>query len=377
MQIIVSAVGDISFQGRNADRPSGRVFSQVKRHLQKSGLTVANLESPLVEEGVGVIGKATLRGAPGWAKILKEAGIKVISLANNHMMDYGEGGLRSTIEAVKEAGLKFVGAGENRLEACAPAFIDVERTRVAFLGRSAVIVSSPSYAGETQPGVAFLNMEETMKNIEACREEADFVILLVHWGLEGYSYPSPQQRHLARVLIETKADVILGHHPHVLQGYEQIGRGLALYSLGNFLFHDFKWSFVDNEGLAHVSEIKMTVENRKSGIAEICLENGVAKLLSFVPTAIRNDGIAMEDHSEERIREFKYLCSMFHWPVYSAFWRLNSLKQEWNLRLKPLTIGRLKWNSLKKIRPKHFRELYNGIRRSGKITSEKSMNPYE
>ena len=104
-------------------------------------------------------------------------------------------------------------------------------------------VSSACFAGAETPGVAWLDEAETVAALRSCRSRADMVVLIVHWGIEEYRYPSPEQRAQALRLQAAGADLILGHHPHVLQGVEENSRGVIAYSLGNFLFDEFDWAF--------------------------------------------------------------------------------------------------------------------------------------
>jgi poly-gamma-glutamate synthesis protein (capsule biosynthesis protein) len=327
--------------------------------------------------GMAVSGKCAIGGSPGGAEVLRNGGIGAVCLANNHMMDFGQDGLVKTLEELDRAGVRRFGAGRNIGEALSPFYVEKDGIRLALLGRSAVVVSSPCYANGETPGVAHFNLEETKQAIKASRKEADIVAVAVHWGVEHYSYPTPEQRKQAKELIDAGADLILGHHPHVLQGIERIGDGLVCYSLGNFLFDDIMWSFVDKEGKPQVRIVRLSEENRKGGIVKVSLAESNVESYEFIPTRIDQDGTVRIEATEERQQEFKKLCSRLQWPAYSLFWRLYSLRMEWKLRLKPMTIGRVKWANLKKIRPKHLKELYDGIRRSGKIAAEKSTNPYE
>ena len=157
-KVTIAAAGDISFAGPNAEAPSMSMFSQIIGALKGFNLVIGNLESPLVADGNPIPGKCTLRGEPGCAELMKEAGIHLVSLANNHTMDYGEAGLFSTMRALGLAGIKYVGAGRNIEDACAPLFVNVDGGRISVLARTSVIVNSPSYAERDLPGVAFLDI---------------------------------------------------------------------------------------------------------------------------------------------------------------------------------------------------------------------------
>lgn len=363
--------------GRNADRPSIRVFSAVKHLFEKSDLVIGNLESPLLHNGHSIQGKCTLRGNPGWAEVIKRAGISVLSLANNHIMDYGEDGLRSTINSLDQARLGFVGAGRNREEAYSPAFVDVAGKRISILARTSVIVSSPSYARESQPGVAFLDTEETIARIRYCSQRSDIVILIMHWGLEEYSYPSPTQRLLARNFVYSGVDILLGHHPHILQSVEHVGKGMVCYSLGNFLFDEFMWSFVNRKAELHHSVNRLSVQDRKGIIMRINLSDEGVKSYTYWPTYIQSNGVVKVDDTLKRRCEFDRISSRLYSRGYVLFWKLYSIRQEWALRLKPLLHGSFRWSKLRKLRLKHFQQIVDAWRCSIKIAGEKTTNPYK
>jgi len=378
MRLEIAAAGDLSFQGTIADSPKTECFSPSYPFFNKADLVIGNLENPLIDCGKPVSNKCVLRGNTGWAEILKKSGVHIVSLANNHMMDFGPDGLQSTMSALGNAGVRFVGAGNNIQEACSPLFYETDGKKLAILARTLVIVASRSYAEEHHPGVAFFDKEETCRSISECRKKADFVILLMHWGIEHYAYPSPIQRQLAKDLIAAGADLILGHHPHVLQGVERIGKGLVFYSLGNFVFDDIPWSFTGRDGVLHHTVAKLKEADRKSVLAQIALDGdappGSYKLL---PMYIESSGSVRPDDSPVRQAELDRLCSRLSWKGYSLLWRLYSLGMEWKLRIEPQFKGKLSWQYIKKIRFSHFVQLIGTMKRSSKITAGKTTNPYD
>jgi hypothetical protein len=375
--LIINAVGDISFNGKNEKNPSMDVFSRLTNILKDADITIGNLENPLLECGEPVPGKCALRGSTGWAAVLKESGINALSLANNHMLDYGAEGITSTIRALKDAKLPYAGAGMNALEASAPLFLDVKDMRIAVLARTSVIVSSPSYATDTTPGVAFLDADEIKNTIGNCKKKSDLVILSLHWGIEHYLYPSPFQKALARELIGYGADLIIGHHPHVLQGTEKIGKGIAAYSLGNFVFDDIRWSFVDKKGQSQDRLVRLTGENRKTGILKVQISEENEFSYEFIPAIISPGGAIETDEDRDRLKQYHRLCSSLHWPFYKPFWKMYSIKQEWVLRIMPMLAGKFTWKKIKKLRLKHLKELVDRMRRAARLSAEKTTNPYE
>jgi len=376
--ITLAAVGDIAFPGSLADQSTGEVFSSVASLFQGADLAIANLENPLVSNGEAAEGKCTLRGTPDWAKRMREAGIGLVTLANNHMMDHGEEGLFSTIRCLESEGILHVGAGKNREEACAARFLDVKGGgRLAFLARSSVEVSSPCYATDTRPGVAFFEQEETLDQIRNCKGKADRLILLIHWGIEEYLYPTREQRTLARSMIDSGVDLILGHHPHVIQGVERFPKGMVAYSLGNFLFDEFEWTLEEPNGVKKTFFSTLSGSNREGVLLQVTWEGPQSMRAVPVFTRIETNGVISIDSAKEREARNNRLSKVLHLPFYPAWWQVYALKKEWDLRMGGrMSPGHLVKN-LAKIRLRHIKELHQTLRRSMKIVTGRSTNPYE
>ena len=374
----ISAVGDISFAGRNADKPSTEIFKLISPIFKKSDLVVGNLEGPLFDGRNSIMGKCTIRGCTRWAKVLRDTGFDILSLANNHIMDHGEAGLLSTIRSLEQNGLVYLGAGKNRKDAYAPKFIDAYNLRLAFLARTSVIVSSPCYAEENKAGVAFLDVSETKEYIKLSKKSADIVILLIHWGIEDYVYPTPEQRYLANEFIDGGADIILGHHPHVIQGIEQIKNSLVAYSLGNFLFDEFEWTLNISGDKPKKQILSLSAENRKGVILNIlCKEKHFELAPVFTHIDVDREARVTLDSTLNKAHGFTTLSEKFRLPYYKYWWRIYSLKKEWNIRIKPKLSFRNLFHKIQKIRFRHFKELFSILRRSAKITTGKTTNPYD
>jgi hypothetical protein len=371
----IAAVGDLAFMGGRADKPSTSVFEQIKHTWAKADIVVGNLEGPLLKNGTSVDGKCSLRGHPAWAEILKKSGFGVVSLANNHLMDYGAEGLFSTITALEKQGIHHVGAGKNIQDANAPLFLKINDRRIAVLARTTVEVSSPSYADNNTPGVALFNEDEALGAIRKCAQKVDLVVMLIHWGLEEYHYPSPQQRRLAEKMIQAGAKVIIGHHPHVLQGVEKINGGLVAYSLGNFFFDEFAWQ-ANIKGKTRKFEFALTKQNRQGVILKITEEE---KGLSFDAefTRITESAEIVLDGELDRNKEFNRFCERLSHHLYDNFWKIYALRREWDLRISRGFAFKRVAKNLYKIRPRHFVELVEALKRSSKVAGGKSTNPYE
>ena len=239
--ITVAAVGDIMFDSapkRLIKAKGGNApFSALVSQLRGADVTLGNLECPLSVRGHAVAGKTfTFQGDPRGAKGLQWAGFDLVSLANNHARDYGVSALRDTFQILGRAGLAWAGAGVNRAAAWKPAIIERGGARIAFLAFSEIGPGNFVATG-SKPGTAFTsNISAVTKAIKAAHAKADYVIVSFHWGVERSYSPTARQVNDGRAAIRAGADMVLSHHPHVLQGVEFYRRGIIAYSLGNFVF---------------------------------------------------------------------------------------------------------------------------------------------
>jgi poly-gamma-glutamate synthesis protein (capsule biosynthesis protein) len=233
-------------KGRSREEMLAYGFKEVKALGDASDLFVVNLECPFTEGGEKLPKNFNFRARPELVGSLVAGGVDVVSLANNHLMDYGAQGLVDTLVTLEAARIPYFGAGRNLAEARRPALLTVGGVRVAFLGYFFLgernIEPPQVYATETTPGVAghFSDVEvmERMlrEDILAAKRQADVVLPFFHWGREGTYTPEPYQVRLAHAAIEAGASGVLGSHPHVLQSMELYQGAPVVYSLGNFVF---------------------------------------------------------------------------------------------------------------------------------------------
>ena len=214
-------------------------FTKVEPSLSSADVAIVNLEMAITERGEPYDKEFVFR-APGSAALtLAGAGIDVVSLANNHILDFGSEGLEDTISVLDEVGILRPGAGANNAEAYAPRVLVLDNEiRVAFVSASAIIPGGFS-AGAERPGIADAKwaIPRVLAAVRAAASGNDVVVVSIHWGVERATCPSQDQRGLAQQLIEAGANLILGHHPHVLQPIETFDRTVIAYSLGNFAWH--------------------------------------------------------------------------------------------------------------------------------------------
>ncbi|MDF9409630.1 CapA family protein [Pelotomaculum isophthalicicum JI] len=252
--VCLIAAGDIMLS-RGVARESGRhgdlrhPFLKIEKYLKNCDIVFGNLENPITPGREIAAPEMILRADPGVEVALKDAGFSILSLANNHLPDFGTQGLQDTLQCLDRAGVGHTGAGKTENEAYAAQFIEVKGMKLAFLAFTDPGLVPESYlAGVEHPGVAFLDREKVRAALQDAREKADFVVASIHAGTEYEPEPDQTQIQYAHLAIDAGADLVLGHHPHVVQKVEKYKGKYIFYSLGNFIF-DQKWSPATREGL--------------------------------------------------------------------------------------------------------------------------------
>ncbi len=240
--VVISWVGDIYLAGSVNTMARLRgidyVLAGVSDTLKADSLTVGNLEGSVSTTGKPEKGKQyTFQSPPDLLDGLKSGGIEMVSLANNHVLDFGKEALLEMLGHLSAAGLRFGGAGVSIDSASAPARFTIAGQKVAVLCFSRVISNQNWHAGSYTPGVAgAYDPTRLLASIAAARDSGAIVAVYLHWGKEKKDRPEPYQRLLAHRCIEAGAHLVVGSHPHVLQGFEFYQGRLIAYSLGNFVF---------------------------------------------------------------------------------------------------------------------------------------------
>jgi poly-gamma-glutamate synthesis protein (capsule biosynthesis protein) len=262
-EITVVALGDMYPGGRAVPfiekYGCDYLFGPTKDILKDGDIVIANLESPLTErKDIFMEKEYILKADPKTAEGMKNASIDVVTLANNHIMDFGISGLKDTKEALDGHGILYTGAGDDLREARRPVLFEVKGVKIAVLAYSNTYpkefnakIGSPG----TAPGFA----KHVRKDVRGARTRADIIIVSFHWGEERLKSPKDYQVRLAHIAIESGAQLVIGHHPHVIQGIEVYKGGLIFYSLGNFVFGFY--SPPDTEGMI----AKVVFEEREDG----------------------------------------------------------------------------------------------------------------
>ncbi len=297
-EITLVAVGDIMLAHRLKpfieEYGSAYPYKYTAYIFKEADISFANLESPLSTEGEPIPDKEyTFRAHPQVAEGLKEVGFDVLSLANNHILDYGKGALFETIEVLDSRMIFHIGAGRNIQEAREPAMVKVKSRRFGFLAYSNTLPKE-FWAEEDKPGTAYGKFSRVKEDVKELKEKVDFLIVSFHWGNEEEIAPQEYQRNLAHLAIDQGADIILGHHPHILSGIETYGNGVIIYSLGNFAFGSYSEKVKESAIFRfHFSKDKL----QKLEIIPISVYN---KRVKFQPRILKKEGAA---EVLERIRK--------------------------------------------------------------------------
>ena len=235
---------------------------EIMDRLNEADISMINHEYPVSTRGTALQGKAyTFRANPEREIILQQMGIDIVSLANNHVYDFGADAFYDTLEVLKQGQLPYVGAGADMEEASRPVYFVAGGIKIGFVAanRSEVHIYTPE-AGEDSPGVVRMYDTAMMNDmIKEASEQCDYLIAYVHWGTENSKYYETYQTEIAQEFFASGADAIIGSHPHVLQGMGYVDGKPVVYSLGDFWFNaETKYTAVVNlevtvDGLVELS----------------------------------------------------------------------------------------------------------------------------
>jgi poly-gamma-glutamate capsule biosynthesis protein CapA/YwtB (metallophosphatase superfamily) len=252
-QVLLAAVGDLMLARSVGEQILAKgpqvVFAGVQSILAPADLRVGNLECAITTGGTREHKSYTFAAPPEAATALSLGGFNVLTVANNHAMDYGYTGLTDTMAYLGQYGIATVGAGANAAAARAPLILERNGLRVAFLAYVDVPVENTGFdarswtATNTRPGVAWADPDHITADVLAARQQADVVVVLLHSGYEISTYMSTvnyQQRLEAHAAIDAGAALVIGSHPHQLESIVQYHGGLIAYSLGNFVFDQYE-----------------------------------------------------------------------------------------------------------------------------------------
>ncbi|CUH93847.1 CapA family protein [Herbinix luporum] len=292
--IVLAFAGDINFDENSKpiaryDRENkgilGAISEDLVEEMNNADIFMLNNEFAYSTRGSRIQEKSyTFRANPKRVDILKEMGVDIVSLANNHALDYGVDALLDTFTTLEEAGIDYVGAGVNIDRAKAPIYYTINDTTIAYVAASRVIYAMDWYASDTRPGmIGTYDPALFVESIKEAKENSDFVVAYVHWGKENTHELLDYQINMAKIYIDAGADAVIGCHPHVMQGIEFYKGKPIAYSLGNYWFNSSK---------------------RESGLLKIYLNPDKSTDVQLLP--VMNDSAYTYQITEQKKKEDYY-----------------------------------------------------------------------
>lgn len=243
-ETIISLVGDVAFVNpieRNSKAKGyDYAWKEVGQIFQQDDFTLLNLETSITKsEEKWPEKEFNFRSDPKHAEEMRRQSVEAVSLANNHTLDFGRKGFADTLRHLKKSGIQYTGGGADLSEAIRPILFEKNGTKIAVLSFSRVVPSVKWYAGKNRSGIVGAydsQLEEAIRIVKEWDAKTDVLMVALHWGKMHIEQPGASEERAARRLIDAGADVVIGHHPHVLQGIELYKNRPIFYSLGNFIF---------------------------------------------------------------------------------------------------------------------------------------------
>ena len=271
--------------------------------INEGEVVVGNLECALTDHPVPVKKAGPVLYAPeAFAAMLKSWGICAVSLANNHIRDCGDEGVRSTVDACKKNELHTFGAGENEEEAAQPWIVERNDIKVAFISFAE---KEFNFVHNGKAGAIFFDPYESYDMIRQLRHTVDALIVLYHGGIEHYIYPSPLLKKKCRKMVDAGADVVLCQHSHCIGTHEKYGNGEILYGQGNSYFGYRKGDYVWNHGLL----ARIEVSSSKVGVHYDVLETKEDGSVELASSQVTEEVLCRLEKKSARLSDDAFLSS--------------------------------------------------------------------
>ena len=293
--VTLAFAGDVHFTGRTARllKNPATAFGPITSVLKSADFAAVNLETAVTSRGKPQPKTYHFRTTPVAFTALRDAGIDLATMANNHVLDYGQTGLANTLAAAKAARFPYVGIGADAAAAWAPYVTTINGVKIAVIGVSQVAELASSWvATRSRPGEAnAINLPRTLAAVRAARKLAPVVIVFMHWGTEGQACPDPDQLSLAPRLAAAGASIIIGAHAHMLQGSGWLGHTFVAYGMGNFLWWEHSYS-------------------TSTGVLELTLHPHAPLTARFIPAVISGTGQPVVEHGAAARSAIAYYDSL-------------------------------------------------------------------
>ncbi|HKL99799.1 MAG TPA: CapA family protein [Mobilitalea sp.] len=295
--IILAFAGDINFD--EDSKPVARydaenngilgcLSPELIDEMNRADIMMLNNEFAYSLRGTETPNKSyTFRADPKRVDILKEMGVDIVSLANNHTLDFGMDALYDTFTTLENAEIDYVGAGINLDRAKSAVYYTLGDMKIAYLAASRVVFAMDWYANDTRAGmIGTYDPTLLLAEIKEAEKNSDFVVVYVHWGVEKTNYPVDYQRTLARQYIDAGADAVIGCHPHVMQGFEYYNGKPIAYSLGNYWFNN---------------------STRETALMKLYIDSDGSTKVQLVPAMSKGTFTYLLQEKEERDTYFEFM----------------------------------------------------------------------
>jgi hypothetical protein len=293
--VTLAFAGDVHFAGRVTRllRDPATAFGSITSVLRSADFAAVNLETAVTRRGRPQPKTYHFATTPAAFTALRDAGVDLVTVANNHVLDYGQTGLADTLAAAKAARFPYVGAGVNAAAAWAPYVTMINGTKIAIVGISQVAELASSWVATVhRPGVAnAINLGQTLASVRAAKRLARIVIVFMHWGTEGMACPDRNQLSLAPRLAAAGASIIVGAHAHMLQGSGWLGHTFVAYGLGNFLWWEHSFSTA-------------------TGVLSVTLHPHAAMSARLIPAVVSSTGRPILDDAAAARRALAHYASL-------------------------------------------------------------------
>lgn len=293
--IHIGLVGDVMI-GRVVNqllrvRPDHNLWGTMLPILHEQDVVIANLETTITHSDDALPKVFNFKTDLAHVRVLEQAHINAVTLANNHIFDYGLVGFQDTVHALNKAGIAYVGANDTAQKARKPYLFSVNNTRFALLGATD---NEPSWAaGPNKPGTNYIEIGDLqfLENIKQTQSLADIVIVTLHWGPNMKEYPSTKFIEYAHAMIDAGADIIAGHSAHILQGIEVYNNKIILYDMGDFI-DDYA--------------IDDTLRNDLTALFSVTIQDKKVKAVTIVPARIQ-DMVVNRAHQQDAQKVFEII----------------------------------------------------------------------
>jgi poly-gamma-glutamate synthesis protein (capsule biosynthesis protein) len=293
--ITLAFAGDVHFAGRVAQllRDPATAFGHIAAVLKSADFTAVNLETAVTSGGRPQPKTYHFATTPVAFAALRDAGVDLVTVANNHILDYGQTGLANTLAAARTEHFPYVGAGVNAAAAWAPYVTTINGTKIAIVGVSQVAELASSWvATASRPGEAnAINLGRTLAAVRAAKRRARIVIVFMHWGAEGTACPDQNQLSLAPKLAAAGASIIIGAHAHMLQGSGWLGHTFVAYGMGNFLWWENSYSTA-------------------TGVLKLTLHPHAPLTARLIPAVVSSTGQPIVEHGAAARRALAHYASL-------------------------------------------------------------------